>query len=242
MCNNELSGPVVLTAIAKYIQSQKSLKYSYRFVLVPETIGSIAYLSKNINILKQNVIAGFNLTCVGDERAFSYIPSRNGDTLSDKIALNILNSNITDFKTYTWLDRGSDERQYCSPGVDLPICSITRTKYGMYPEYHTSNDDFTLISEKGLQGSVEIYKKVINVLETNCYPEINVLCEPQLGKRNLYPNISTVESGKSVREFMNFISFCDGTKSLLDISNVLKIDYFKCLDYKIKLEKANLLR
>lgn len=242
MCNNELSGPVVLSAIAKYVSSISSLKYTYRFVLIPETIGSIAYLSRHLPILKKNVIAGFNLTCLGDDGSFSYIPSRNGDTLSDKIALNILTTHYPNYKSYTWFDRGSDERQYCSPGVDLPICSITRTKYGIYPEYHTSFDDFTVISEQGLEGSVDLYKKIISVIETNCVPEINVLCEPQLGKRGLYPNISTSESGKTVRDIMNFISFCDGTKNILELSNILKIDYFKCLDFFKELSKAKLLK
>jgi aminopeptidase-like protein len=242
MCNNELSGPVVLTALANYISSCKSLKYTYRFVLIPETIGSIAYLSKNITKLKKNVIAGYNLTCLGDEGEFSYIPSRLGNTLSDKIALNVLKTNFPNFVSYTWLDRGSDERQYCAPGIDLPICSITRTKYGRYPEYHTSLDDFNVISENALQKSVLVYKKIINILETDCYPCLNVLCEPQLGKRGLYPNISTVNSGESVRDFMNFISYCDGNHSLVDISNTLNIDYMKCMDLHSKLSKAKLLK
>ncbi len=242
MCNNELSGPVVLTALAKFISSCKSLKYTYRFVLIPETIGSIAYLSKNILELKKNVIAGFNLTCLGDDGEFSYIPSRLGNTFSDKIALNVLRWNYPNFISYTWLDRGSDERQYCAPGIDLPICSVTRTKHGKYTEYHTSLDNFNLINESALQKSVLFYKKLINVIETDCYPCINVLCEPQLGKRGLYPNISTVNSGQAVRDLMNFISYCDGNHSLIDISNILKIDYLKCIDLQKKLFKAKLLK
>jgi len=242
MCNNELSGPVVLTALANYISSQKSLKYTYRFILIPETIGSIAYLSKNVVELKKNVIAGFNLTCLGDNGEFSYIPSRLGNTLSDKVALNFLKSNFPDFISYTWLDRGSDERQYCAPGIDLPICSITRTKYGKYPEYHSSLDDFNVINENALQKSLMLYKELINILETDCYPCLNVLCEPQLGKRGLYPNISTVNSGVSVRDLMNFISYCDGNHSLVDISNKLNLDYIKCQEFHSKLFKANLLK
>ena len=242
MCNNELSGPVVLTALANYISSQKSLEYTYRFILIPETIGSIAYLSKNVVELKKNVIAGFNLTCLGDNGEFSYIPSRLGNTLSDKVALNFLKSNFPDFISYTWLDRGSDERQYCAPGIDLPICSITRTKYGKYPEYHSSLDDFNVINENALQKSLMLYKELINILETDCYPCLNVLCEPQLGKRGLYPNISTVNSGVAVRDLMNFISYCDGNHSLVDISNKLNLDYINCQEFHSKLFKANLLK
>ena len=242
MCNNELSGPVVLTALANFISSHKTLKYTYRFILIPETIGSIAYLSKNVVELKKNVIAGFNLTCLGDDGEFSYIPSRLGNTLSDKVALNFLKSNFPDFISYTWLDRGSDERQYCAPGIDLPICSITRTKYGKYPEYHSSLDDFNVINENALQKSLTVYKGLINILETDCYPCLNVLCEPQLGKRGLYPNISTVNSGEVVRDLMNFISYCDGNHSLVDISNKLNLDYIKCLEFHSKLSKVNLLK
>jgi aminopeptidase-like protein len=242
MCNNELSGPVVLTALANFISSHKSLNYTYRFILIPETIGSIAYLSKNVVDLKKNVIAGFNLTCLGDDGEFSYIPSRLGNTLSDKVALNFLKSNFPDFISYTWLDRGSDERQYCAPGIDLPICSITRTKYGKYPEYHSSLDDFNVINENALQKSLMVYKELINILETDCYPCLNVLCEPQLGKRGLYPNISTVNSGEVVRDLMNFISYCDGNHSLVDISNKLNLDYNKCIEFHSELSKANLLK
>ena len=129
MVNNELSGPAVLTGIANYLIN-KSNYYSYRFVLIPETIGSIVYLSKNIESLKKNVVGGFNITCVGDERSWGLIPSRYGNNISDKIAEKVLSKMYPAYIKYTWLDRGSDERILW---VDLPICSITRTNMESIP-------------------------------------------------------------------------------------------------------------
>ena len=192
MVNNEISGPAVLTFLANDIFKNKRYNfYSYRIIFIPETIGSIAYLSLNFNRLKKFVVGGFVITCVGDERAWGHIPSRLGNNISDRIARNVLKFNTSNFEQYSWLDRGSDERQFCSPGIDLPISSITRSKYGTYKEYHTSLDNFELVTERGLNESLEIYLKCIEVFEKNCYPKINVLCEPQLCKRSLYPNIST---------------------------------------------------
>jgi aminopeptidase-like protein len=222
MVNNELSGPVVATFLADWILSKESRKYTYRFVFIPETIGSITYLSRHLNDLKQNVTGGYNLSCVGDERNYSYLPSRYGNTLADKISVHVLNNSVP-YRTYTFLDRGSDERQYCAPGVDLPVCSILRTKFGDYPEYHTSLDNFDLVTENGLQGSLEIYKKCIDAFERNFVPKVNVLGEPQLGRRGLYPSVSTKNTRQIVGNMMNFIAYADGTNDLIDICNRIGI-------------------
>ena len=159
MANNELSGPSVMTFIAKWLLSEKNRKYTYRIVFVPETIGSIAYLSGNLEDLKNNVIAGFNVSCIGDERAYSYMPSRNGDTLSDKAAKHVLTHTDANFISYEWKDRGSDERQYCAPLVDLPISGILRSKWLAYEEYHTSLDDLErVVTPKGLEGGYKALK------------------------------------------------------------------------------------
>ena len=221
MANNEVSGPVVMTAIAKELE-QKKLNYTIRIVFIPETIGSIVYLSKNLQILKKSVVAGFNITCVGDSNCYSFIPSRNGKTISDMVAIHTLKHIDNKFKKYTWFDRGSDERQYCAPGVDLPIASITRSKYGEYPEYHTSLDDLKFISQEGLEGSVEVYLKAISIINDNYIPKPLIICEPNMGKRGLYSKISKKESTDSVTNLtMDIISICDGKNSILDISEII---------------------
>lgn len=221
MANNELSGPCVTTFLAKAIKSLKDRKYTYRLIFIPETIGSITYLSMHLNHLKNSVIAGFNISCVGDDRDYSYLPSRHGFTTSDKVAMHVLKNIFPDFKRYTWEHRGSDERQYCAPGVDLPIASIMRTKYGMYDEYHTSLDDLVnVVTAVGLEGGFNSIWRAIETIEHNCYPKILVLCEPQLGKRGLYPTFSTKTSGAEVRLMMNLITWSDGTRSLLEIAEL----------------------
>ena len=241
MVNNELSGPAILTGLAEYLIKQDNY-YSYRFVLVPETIGSIVYLSQHLKLLKKKVIGGYNLTCLGDERSWGLVPSRYGNNISDEIAEYVLNTKGIDYIKYSWLDRGSDERQYCSPGVDLPISSVTRSKYREYPEYHTSLDNFKLVTNKGLKESLEFYLECINLFEQNRFkPRMNVYCEPQLGKRGLYPNISTEESSEIIRNMLNFISYCDGTNSILEISKLCKISFKESYNYFTKIRDNGLI-
>ena len=242
MANNELSGPVVTTALSQWLKTLTDRKYTYRIVFIPETIGSIVYLSQNIEYLKEQVIAGFNITCVGDDRCFSYLPSRNGNTLSDLVALHVLKHTDPDFIRYTWLDRGSDERQYCAPGVDLPIASIMRSKYGEYPEYHTSLDNLELVTPTGLQGGYDALRKAIEIIEKNDHLKSTVLGEPQLGKRGLYPTLSTKESGKQVRTMMNMLSYCDGKNSLLDIAELIDEPFWEVVPLADRLIEQDLLQ
>jgi len=230
MANNELSGPVVTTALTQWLMSLDHRRYTYRIVFVPETIGSIVYLSRNIDHMKRNVVAGFNVTCIGDDRCYSYLPSRTGDTLSDRAALHVLKHIDPQFKRYTWLDRGSDERQYCAPGVDLPIATIMRSKYGQYPEYHTSLDDLNLVTADGLKGGYNAVRQAIQVIENNVRLRSTVSCEPQLGKRGLYPTLSTKGSGEQVRAMMNLITYCDGKRTLLEIAELIDEPVAKLVD------------
>lgn len=223
MANNELSGPVVTAFLAKWLRELPKRKYTYRIVFIPETIGSITYLSRNITAMKENIIAGFNISCVGDERAYSYLSSRYGNTLADKVVLHVMKHKHPDFIKYSYLDRGSDERQYCSPGVDLPVVSVMRSKYGVYPEYHTSLDDLTMVTPKGLSASYEFLQNCIIALEKNETYRVEYLCEPQLGKRGLYPTLSVNSSANLVKNMMNFMAYADGSNDLLDISNIINV-------------------
>jgi aminopeptidase-like protein len=241
MANNELSGPVVTVAIAQWLMSLENLRFTYRIIFIPETIGSIVYLSKHLDHLKRNVIAGFNITCIGDERCYSFLPSRNGRTLSDRVALHVLKHTDPDFKMYTWLDRGSDERQYCAPGVDLPIATVMRSKYGEYPEYHTSLDDLSLVTPAGLEGGFTVLKRSIDIIETDYYLQSSVICEPQLGKRGLYPTLSTKEYGKNVKVMTNFLSYCDGKHSLLEIAKLIGEPFWEIIPIANRLINEKLL-
>jgi aminopeptidase-like protein len=224
MANNELSGPVVTTALSQWLLTLKKTKYTYRIIFIPETIGSITYLSMNLKYLKKHTVAGFVVTCIGDNLTYSFMPSRRGDTLADRAALHTLKNNVKEFTEYSFLERGSDERQYCSPGVDLPVCSIMRSKYGTYPEYHTSHDDLSFISPEGLKGGFEILKKTIQAIEFNSYYLNLSICEPQLGKRGLYPNTSTKETFYKTRRMMNFLAYADGKIDLIDLANQIDED------------------
>ncbi|MDG5801028.1 DUF4910 domain-containing protein [Marinilabiliaceae bacterium ANBcel2] len=242
MANNELSGPVVTSALAEWLMTLTNRYYTYRIVFIPETIGSIVYISKHLEHLKNNVVAGFNITCIGDDRCYSFLPSRRGDTIADKAALHALKYIDPQFKKYTWLQRGSDERQYCSPGVDLPVTTIMRSKYGTYPQYHTSLDNLDFISPYGLQGGYDAVKQAIKIVDTNCYPMVTTYCEPQMGKRGLYSTISQKGSGGDTRLMMNFISYCDGTKTVLEIAEMLDAPYNQLFDIFTLLLSKNIVK
>jgi aminopeptidase-like protein len=241
MANNELSGPVAAAALGRWLLDLPRRRYTYRLVFAPETIGAIIYLSRNLDRLKEKVRAGFVLSCVGDDRAYSYIASRRGNTLADRAARHILAHHTPAFAAYSFLERGSDERQYCSPGAALPVCSVLRTRHGRYPEYHTSLDDLTLISPHGLQGAIDIYAKIIWLLENNHHWKTHLPGEPQLGRLGLYPTLSRRGSSVEARPVRDFLAYADGTLDLIAIAETIGVDALTMLDCIVGLEEAGII-
>ena len=242
MANNELSGPIVSMGLIDYFKKKK-LNKTLRFIFIPETIGSITYLSKNLSHLKQNVVGGFNLSCIGDNREHSCMFSKYENSPSDDSIIEAYKKlNIKKFKVYSFLKRGSDERQYNSPGVDLPISSIFRTKYGEYPEYHTSQDNFNLVTLNGIKGGFNVAKEAINQLQKKIIPVNMILCEPNMGKRNLYPTLSTLNKKRDTQDLMNFLQYSDGRDTLEIISKKIKTNLKETKKIYKKLKKFNLVR
>jgi|TARA_B110001452_G_scaffold149161_1_gene124168 aminopeptidase-like protein len=222
MANNELSGPVLLNGIMQYIKRKyKKNHYTYRFLLTSETIGSIAYLSRYHKYLKSNVICGYNLSCVGDERSYSHISSPTGNNLAD-ISLSSSLINLKPLKKFSFLDRGSDERQYCSPGIDLPFCTFSKSKFGEYPEYHTNKDNLSLVTEKGLQDSLDVFKNIIDTFENGPIPKSRTMCEPHLSKKNLYPTTSIKANFNKFNTRLDLIAYSNGKRNLFEIAKIIK--------------------
>jgi len=218
LCNDSLSGVVLLTFMAKFLKETK-LRYSYRFLFIPETIGAIAWLSRNE---KQafKIKYGLISTCVGDEGCFTYKKTRSGNAELDRVVERVLIDAKAPFKTMDFNPaNGSDERQFSSPGFNLAVGSLMRTPYGNYPEYHTSADNLDFISGTHLAESLEKYLEIAFTLESNrVYRNLNPKCEPRLGKRGFYRNLSSSDISLKESAVFWILNLSDGSSSLLDIS------------------------
>lgn len=237
MANNELSGPIVAQSLIKFFEKKK-LNKTLRFLFIPETIGSIAYIFHNYKNLKDNVIGGYNLTCIGDDRMHSCILSKYGNTVADKCLIKAYKELKIKYKKYSFLERGSDERQYNSPIIELPIASIFRSMYRTYPEYHTSDDDFNLVTLEGLKGGFRVAKKAIKFLDKIIIPKTKVICEPNLGKRGLYPTLGKPRMNSGPKKILDFLQYSDGKNDLIEISRIIKVSTKKAYSiYQILLKK-----
>lgn len=219
LCNDNLSGIVIATFLAKYL-SQINLSYSYRFIFIPGTIGSITWLCLNENQVHK-IKHGLVLTCLGDPGKSTYKKSRRGDAEIDKAVTHVLKHSGKDSEIIDFFPYGYDERQFCSPGFNLPVGCFMRTPHSCYPEYHTSADNLDLVQTEYLADSFSKCLSVLHILENNKkYLNQNPKCEPQLGKRGLYGAIGGQTDTKMREMAMLWVlNLSDGNHSLLDIAD-----------------------
>ncbi len=244
LANNELSGPLVMAFLYERLAAMERRRYTYRFVIAPETIGAICYLSERGEHLRATLAAGYVMTCVGDRGAFTYRTSKGGQTLADRAAKLVLRDHgpheIIPFDPY----EGSDEKQYCSPGFDLPVGSLMRTRNYRYPEYHTSDDNKDFISFDALADSVAMYERIVSALEAN-HTWVNTVRfgEPQLGKRGLYSTLGAQRDLKQWdRAMMWMLNLADGTHDLFSIAEQSAMPLDVLAVVAAELAKAGLLK
>lgn len=242
LCNDNLSGIALTTFLAKALM-QRQNRYSYRFLFIPGTIGSITWLSFNEEQAKR-IKHGLVVTCVGDEGSFTYKRSRQGNAEIDRVVEFILKSTGSPYKIIDFYPYGYDERQYCSPGFNLAVGSLSRSSHGSYPEYHTSADNLDLVQPKYLEESLHEYFNVTDVLEHNKrYLNLNPKCEPRLGKRGLYRNVGAETKGASDEMALLWVlNLSDGQHSLFDIAEKSKLNFGKIKTAAMALEQAKLLK
>ena len=248
MANNECSGPSVATFLARWLKDRENF-YSYRFIFAPETIGAICFISRNIEHIRKNVIAGINLTCVGDNNNFSLLTTRRANTRLDKIARKAITDYTSNYKEFDFKSRGSDERQYSHPNIDIPMISIMRSKYGTFSEYHTSKDNMNFVSPEGFEGSFNVNKNLIEIIENNKIYLTKFFGEPMMSKRKLVPDSwmtrrTKTEKDTSIinyKKIFDTIFECDGSSDLVDIANKFDFKFEEILDIITKLKEQGII-
>lgn len=242
LCNDNLSGVALVTYLAKYL-APLSLHYSYRFLFVPTTIGTITWLALNQNQVVR-IKHGLIVACVGDAGRFTYKRSRRGNAEIDHAALHVLKHSGREYEVIDFCPYGYDERQFCSPGFNLPVGSLTRTTHDRYPEYHTSADNLQLVRPRYLAESFAQYLSILFVLENNLtYINQNPHCEPQLGKRGLYRGIAGQADGRAKElPLLWVLNLCDGHHTLLDIAEKSGLEFSLTKDAADALVRHDLLK
>jgi aminopeptidase-like protein len=241
LCNDNLSGMALATFLAKYLGVQKR-RYSYRFLFIPGTIGSITWLALHQDQLER-IKHGLVLACVGDAGGLTYKQSRQGDAEIDRAAAHILTHSGQRYEVVAFSPYGYDERQYCSPGINLPVGCLSRTPHGRFPEYHTSADNLDLISPQHLADTLEKSIEILDLLEKNCrYLNTNPYCEPQLGRRGLYSAFGGKKDQKLLESAMLWVlNFSDRQHTLLEIAEKAGIPFSVIRSAALALQEAGLL-
>jgi aminopeptidase-like protein len=240
LANDNLSGLAVATFLAQML-SKRDHHYSYRFLFIPGTIGAITWLAQNREIVNR-IRHGLVLTCIGDAGGFHYKKSRRGNAEIDRAAAHVLRhcgapSEILEFSPY-----GYDERQYCSPGFNLPVGCLMRSVWGTFPEYHTSADDLDFIRPLQLAGSLRACAAILDVLENKRrYRNNSPYCEPQLGRRKLYRFTGGEAIGVEISARLWVLNLSDGEHSLLDIAERSDIPFSAISDAAELLCQSGLL-
>jgi aminopeptidase-like protein len=227
LANDNCAGMAMCATLARMLSGLRP-RYTYRFLFVPGTVGAITWLALN-EARARRVAHGLVAACVGDKGRLTYKRSRQGAAFVDRAAVHVLQQSGEDFEVRDFTPYGYDERQYCSPGFNLAVGSLTRTPYGEYPEYHTSADNLTLVQPEKVVDTLRRYLEVFEVLEGNrVYTNLLPKCEPQLGKRGLYGTVGG-ESHTQARQMAMLwvLNQSDGTHGLLDIAERAKLPFFE---------------
>jgi aminopeptidase-like protein len=240
LANDNLSGLSAATHLAQFLAG-RDLRYSYRFLFVPGTIGAITWLARNRETAG-HVRHGLVLTCVGDEGSFHYKKSRRGDTEIDRAAAHVLAHNCVSSEILEFSPYGYDERQYCSPGFNLAVGCLMRSVWGSFPEYHTSADNLEFIRPPRMAESLRVCIAIMDVLENNRrYCNLSPFCEPQLGRRNLYRSTGGDAIGVEISARLWVLNLSDGEHSLLDIAERSGIPFWAIHDAAELLYQSGLL-
>jgi aminopeptidase-like protein len=240
LANDNLSGLTVATHLAQFL-SGRDLRYSYRFLFIPGTIGVITWLARN-QAASKRIRHGLVLTCIGDAAKFHYKKSRRGNAEIDRAAMHVLTHNSESPEFLEFSPYGYDERQYCSPGFNLPVGCLMRSVWASFPEYHTSADNLEFIHPVHLGESFRICAAILDVLERNeRYRNLNPYCEPQLGKRDLYRPTGGEAIGVELNARLWVLNLSDGEHSLLDIAERSGLPFAAITDAADLLCEAGLL-
>lgn len=243
LANDSISGVVVAAQLYKHLKAKKVNHYSYRFIFVPETIGAIAYLNMYKEHFLKNVYGGFVLTCLGDSGPFNYKKTRQGDHSLDRICANVLKHSGHPYRIREFWLPGSDERQYSSPGFNIPVASLMRSVYGEFKEYHTSADKLDFVKEKPLAETLEMYKSVIDAVESDFrYVNSNPFCELHLSKYGLDKNPLKKDDPMYIRKILTLLNFSDGQHSLCEIADKLDVPILDLAELARILEQKKLVR